>query len=77
MLIEALEGKTLDAETVFARSMEYFYLKAKEEIAKHGEAALREDEIKWVLTVPAIWGQRAKELMLSAAQKVCDDFVFT
>jgi len=31
---------------------------------------IREDEIKWVLTVPAIWSDPAKDFMRKSAEKV-------
>jgi hypothetical protein len=31
---------------------------------------IREDEIKWVLTVPAIWSDQAKDFMRKSAEKV-------
>jgi hypothetical protein len=31
---------------------------------------IRDDEIKWVLTVPAIWSDQAKDFMRKSAEKV-------
>lgn len=33
-------------------------------------ASLLEKDIKWVLTVPAMWGDPEKEFMIQAAKKV-------
>ena len=33
--------------------------------------SLSPHEIKWVLTVPAIWGDAAKQFMRKAAEQVC------
>ena len=33
----------------------------------------REEDIRWVLTVPAIWGDAAKQFMREAALKVNGD----
>jgi hypothetical protein len=40
------------------------------EILKSMAIDIREDEIKWVLTVPAIWSDPAKDFMRKSAKKV-------
>jgi hypothetical protein len=40
------------------------------EILKSMAMDIREDEIKWVLTVPAIWSDPAKDFMRKSAEKV-------
>ena len=62
-------GKTLPAKLVFSRSLEYFYKMAKEEITR-ASGFWHDDEVKWILTVPAIWGDRAREFMRDAANEV-------
>jgi hypothetical protein len=37
----------------------------------HGANAFSNDDIHWVLTVPAIWDLKAKQFMRDAAEKVC------
>lgn len=37
---------------------------------KNQGSSIRETDIKWVLTVPAIWTDRAKMFMRKAAEKV-------
>jgi hypothetical protein len=37
---------------------------------RHKSKNIRDDEIKWVLTVPAIWSDPAKEFMRKSAEKV-------
>ena len=37
------------------------------ERCKRKSADVKENDIFWVLTVPAIWGQAAKEFMMEAA----------
>ena len=66
-------GKTLPAKLVFSRSLEYFYKMAKEEITR-ASAFWHDDEVKWILTVPAIWGDRAREFMRDAANEVIIQF---
>ncbi|KAL3879883.1 hypothetical protein ACJMK2_032159 [Sinanodonta woodiana] len=66
--IEDETKKSLPAKTVFSLVIRYL----KEDMMKHSTDRLssghiREDEITWVLTVPAIWTDAAKQFMREAA----------
>ena len=63
-------GKALPAKLVFSRSLEYFYKKAREDISNSTQLSCIDSEIKWILTVPAIWGEKAREFMRQAAEEV-------
>ena len=69
--IKAANGQRFSAATVFEHSLRFFYNHAIEELqdqATEGEVDAR--DIRWVLTVPAIWKQPAKQFMRQAAYKV-------
>lgn len=68
--IKDAKGKPLEALTVFAKSLDYFRETAKAELERATGAKWVETEVKWILTVPAIWGDRAKQFMTEAAEKV-------
>lgn len=73
--IMAANGKTMNAKTVFAQSLEHFLNLAKTEVPLTTGVPWKDDEVKWVLTVPAIWGDRAKDFMRKAAMEVsCSEF---
>ena len=67
-------GKTtaiLPAVTVFCDIMVHIKNLILDHIQKaHGKVFSMED-IKWVLTVPALWMASARDVMRQAAKKVC------
>ncbi|XP_053376192.1 heat shock 70 kDa protein 12A-like [Mercenaria mercenaria] len=67
--LEDESGKKLPAVTVFSLSIDYL----KNDVLKYlgmkiGESRLNVEDIQWVLTVPAIWNDAAKQFMREAAQ---------
>ncbi|NXB07318.1 HS12B protein, partial [Cnemophilus loriae] len=70
MELKASNGKLLPALTVFSESLRYLKEHALNTIK---EASLQtvcdEEEITWVLTVPAIWSAAAKQFMRLAAKE--------
>ena len=62
-------GKQLPALTVFSESLKYLKQSLLEE-AKKQQTDIRIDDIKWILTVPAIWSDPAKAFMRTAAIEV-------
>lgn len=69
MLIEE-GGKKLLAMEVFSTSIRYLKEEFEKEKEKQGKK-VRDEEITWVLTVPAIWDEEAKQFMREAAEEVC------
>ncbi|XP_078341039.1 heat shock 70 kDa protein 12A-like [Crassostrea virginica] len=65
-LIEDETGKQLPALVVFSESIKYLKLSLLEE-AKKQQTDIQADDIKWILTVPAIWSDPAKTFMRRAA----------
>ncbi|CAG0924129.1 unnamed protein product, partial [Notodromas monacha] len=67
----AVNGKTLPAAVVFRHALQFFRDHALAEIGEGCglDAGLNEEDVRWVLTVPAIWRQPAKQLMREAAYK--------
>ncbi|VDI31058.1 Hypothetical predicted protein [Mytilus galloprovincialis] len=63
--------KKMKAVDVFAAVIGYFQGLIMNELLKgHGAKAFSNDDIHWVLTVPAIWDLKAKQFMRDAAEKV-------
>ncbi|XP_053373565.1 heat shock 70 kDa protein 12A-like [Mercenaria mercenaria] len=62
------EGKEMAAMDIFTMAIKYIKDKLTEE-TRLGKTDLEEHEILWVLTVPAIWSDAAKQFMREAAQK--------
>lgn len=70
LLITDEMGKRLPAITVFALSIEFL----AQDLLKTGRnnvgGGVSMDDVLWVLTVPAIWSDAAKQFMREAAIKV-------
>ena len=63
-------GKLMDARKVFGAGIKYL----KEHvflIIKRDWPQTQEEDIRFVLTVPAIWNEGAKLFMTEAAKEVC------
>ncbi|XP_067833369.1 LOW QUALITY PROTEIN: heat shock 70 kDa protein 12B, partial [Heptranchias perlo] len=65
--LEAVNGKSMKALDVFAHALRYFRKHALKELNDQFSMALDSDDIRWVITVPAIWKQPAKQFMREAA----------
>lgn len=71
MEISDVRGKSLPAIDVFSAAIGALRQHLMNQVKKHGIAIyLRPDEIKWVLTVPAMWTDKAKEFMRESAEQV-------
>lgn len=67
--LTAENGKTMNALNVFSQSIKYLkdgFLRHCEEVGFKCE----KQDIRWVLTVPAIWPEEAISFMRKAAEKV-------
>jgi hypothetical protein len=69
MALEDITGRTLPAIDVFSLSIRALKEHLIEALVKQG-TGLKVDEIQWVLTVPAIWSDPAKQFMRVSAEKV-------
>ena len=69
MMIEDETEKPLEAQTVFTESIKYLKGHFQKTINKQGKT-FKDSEILYVLTVPAIWGDSAKQFMRTAAVEV-------
>ena len=70
MLIEDETGKKMEAQTIFAKSIKYLKRHFQENLDNQG-MEIQDSEILYVLTVPAIWNDSAKQFMRNAAVQVC------
>jgi len=69
--IKATNGnKSMAAITVFAHALRYFKLLALQELSDQAAINILNEDIRWVLTVPAIWKPSAKQFMRAAAYEV-------
>ena len=68
--ISASNGQHMLALTVFAHALSFFRLRALLEISDQSGAKVTSDDIRWIVTVPAIWHDPAKQFMRLAAYQV-------
>uniref|UniRef100_A0AAQ6IEQ6 Heat shock protein 12B n=1 Tax=Anabas testudineus TaxID=64144 RepID=A0AAQ6IEQ6_ANATE len=65
--LEAVNGRRVRAIEVFAHALRFFREHALKEVKDQSSSVLEGDEIRWVITVPAVWRQPAKQFMREAA----------
>lgn len=65
--IKAANGKSIRAVTVFAHALKFFKDHVLDELSDQSATKILEEDIQWVLTVPAIWKAPAKQFMRTAA----------
>ena len=68
--ISALNGKEFSLLDVIAHILHHLKDQLLIELRDHGKK-LKASDFDWVITVPAIWKDRARELMLEAGYMVC------
>lgn len=66
----AANGVKFSAKKVFSYSLRFFREHALRELSDQSGVKIMSDDVKWVLTVPAIWKQPAKQFMREAAYEV-------
>lgn len=83
MQITAANGKKMSALKVFSEAIRYLKEQLDKELEKcfvedhEGKSTQQEswaDHVRWVLTVPAIWSNEAKQFMRMAAVQVSAKF---
>jgi molecular chaperone DnaK (HSP70) len=62
-------GNKLPAFDIFKMSISYLKLEAEKMLMEKGYR-VSPDDVKWIITVPAIWSDAAKQFMREAAEQV-------
>ncbi|XP_052212853.1 heat shock 70 kDa protein 12A-like [Dreissena polymorpha] len=68
-LLEDETGKKLKALTVFSLTIKYLVDDVMDSLNKQITNGVNKNDINWVLTVPAIWDEHAKQFMRTAARE--------
>ncbi|XP_076061934.1 uncharacterized protein LOC143037499 isoform X2 [Oratosquilla oratoria] len=66
-MLEAHNGVKVPALTIFSYALRYFRDHALRELSDVTGVGVVEEDVRWVVTVPAIWSHPAKQLMRTAA----------
>ena len=69
MVLEDITGKTLSAVDVFTLSIKALVDHLLSMFNKQGKI-IHNDEVQWILTVPAIWTDTIKQFMRTRTEKV-------
>lgn len=74
-MIRDISRKELPAMYVFSKAIEYMHNHLLNGLKEQDDDKIAEENINWVLTVPAIWNDSAKQFMRDAAKQVHMDIV--
>ncbi|XP_066549026.1 heat shock 70 kDa protein 12A isoform X1 [Amia ocellicauda] len=67
--LQAANGKKVKALDIFAYALQFFKEQALKELSDQTGSEFDNSDVRWVITVPAIWKQPAKQFMRQAAYK--------
>ncbi|CAH1784619.1 unnamed protein product [Owenia fusiformis] len=67
--IKASNGKLVPALTIFSYALRFFREHALQELSDQSSTKILNEDVRWVITVPAIWKAEAKQFMREAAYK--------
>lgn len=73
MKIQDVTGRDYPAKAIFTLSIRALIDHFKESFEKQNLSVINDGDIKWVLTVPAIWSEAAKKFMRKCATDVSDN----
>ncbi|XP_049338454.1 heat shock 70 kDa protein 12B [Astyanax mexicanus] len=65
--LESVSGRRVRAIEVFAHALRFFRKHALKEVKDQSSSVLEGNDVRWVITVPAVWRQPAKQFMREAA----------
>ena len=65
-LMKSTNGRVAGVETIISKLLESISKNAFSQI-KRANKNIEKEDIKWVLTVPAIWGEKSKQIMIDAS----------
>ena len=68
--IAASNGEQIPAVQLFSFALRYFKEHALKELSAQSATIIVNEDVRWVITVPAIWRAPAKQLMRQAAYEV-------
>jgi hypothetical protein len=70
--LHAANGKAVSALAIFAHALHHFKNHALLDLSDQTGSNVAVEDVRWVVTVPAIWKQPAKQFMREAAYQVKD-----
>jgi len=68
--LAASNGQSIKALAIFAHALRFFRNHAIQELADQSQTRILDEDIRWIISVPAIWKEPAKQFMRQAAYQV-------
>ena len=68
--LEAANGQRYPAFEVITMTLKFFKDHALRELSNQCGTTIDNDDVRWIITVPAIWNEQAKKFMRLAAYEV-------
>ena len=65
--IKSTNGKEVDIELIITKILEVVSKNAIDQIQKKHDSSIKKEDIKWVVTIPAIWEEKSKKVMINAS----------
>ena len=65
--IKSTNGKEADIELIITKILEVVSKNAIDQIKKKHNSSIKKEDIKWVVTIPAIWEEKSKKIMINAS----------
>ena len=66
-IIKSTNGREANIELIIAKILEEVSKSAINQIQKKHNPSIKKEDIKWVVTIPAIWEEQSKKIMIDAS----------
>ena len=67
--VKSTNGREVNIESIISKILEEVSKNAVNQIRKKNNMEIKKEDIKWVVTIPAIWEERSKNIMINASKK--------
>ena len=67
-LIKSTNGKECDIEKIITKILEKVSQHALSQIQRANDKNIQKKDIKWVVSIPAIWEEKSKQIMINASK---------
>jgi hypothetical protein len=66
-IIKSTNGKEANIENIIAKILKEVSKAAISQIKRNSDETIKKEDIKWVVTIPAIWEEKSKQIMINAS----------
>ena len=66
--IKSTNDKEADIELIITKILEIVSKNAINQIQKKHDSSIKKEDIKWIVTIPAIWEEKSKKIMINASK---------